>query len=388
MRPPRSERENPRIQPPFPRCVPKERGLPEHLDRIAYYQQQDAMILDHVTARNLELVEPASGDDSSATLLKATDETATGMGARLLRAWLLRPEISLDEIKQRLDTVAALKTELVTREEIRKQLERILDLERLTSRVTLGAATPRDLVALRSSLDVIPRIREMVESAAGIGGERGLPAPGSPGLPDPGWRPRARLVALREQMDEMADVRDIIARGIADDPPPTQAGTGVIRRGFDTELDELHDITKQGRQIIAAMEERERKRTGIASLKIRYNQIFGYYIEVSKANLHLVPADYERKQTLVSAERFTSNELKEYERKVLTAEERSLDIERRLYGEIRESIARRRLGYDKLLPPSLSWMCSSISRESPRHAVMSEPEFTEKHTRLATRQAE
>ena len=128
----------------------------------------------------------------------------------------------------------------------------------------------------------------------------------------------------------------MIARGIADDPPALPSDPGVIRRGFNAELDELHDITKQGRQIIASMEERERKRTGIASLKIRYNQIFGFYIEISKANLHLAPADYERKQTLVNAERFTSTELKEHEQKVLSAEERVLEIERRLYAEIRE----------------------------------------------------
>jgi DNA mismatch repair protein MutS len=135
-------------------------------------------------------------------------------------------------------------------------------------------------------------------------------------------------------------VRDLIARGISEEPPAMVNEPGVIRRGYHAELDELRDITKQGRQIIAAMEERERKRTGIASLKIRYNQVFGFYIEISKANLHLAPADYERKQTLVNAERFTSSELKEYERKVLSAEERVLEIERRLYGEIREAIAR------------------------------------------------
>ena len=148
------------------------------------------------------------------------------------------------------------------------------------------------------------------------------------------------MAALREQLDEMADVRDMIARGIADDPPAVASDPGVIRRGFNAELDELHDITRQGRQIIASMEERERKRTGIGSLKIRYNQIFGFYIEISKPNLHLAPADYERKQTLVNAERFTSTELKEHERKVLSAEERVLEIERRLYREIREAIAR------------------------------------------------
>jgi DNA mismatch repair protein MutS len=318
-----------------PSLRPAGAGL-EHLDRISYYDQQDAMILDQVTARNLELVEPAAGDDASATLLRAIDETATGMGARLLRAWVLRPEILLSEIEDRLEAVAQLKAHTVAREEIRKDLEGILDLERLTSRVTLGTVTPRDLLALRGSIEKIPRLRELIGDVKETEGARGATASGQPSTSTSHSR---RLETLRELIDEMADVRDLIARAIADDPPAMPNEPGMIRRGFHTELDELRDITRQGRQIIAAMEERERKRTGIASLKVRYNQVFGYYIEVSKANLHLAPADYERKQTLVNAERFTSGELKEHERKVLTAEERVLDIERRLYGEIRETIA-------------------------------------------------
>jgi len=328
----------------------------EHLGRIAYYEQQDAMILDQVTARNLELVEPAAGDDASATLIKAIDETATSMGARLLRAWILRPEISLREIEERLDAVATLKSQTVAREEIRRELEGVLDLERLTSRITLGVATPRDLLALRTSLERIPRVRGFIEEETALG----------------------RLRSLREQMDELADVRDLIARGIADDPPAMPNEPDVIRRGFNAELDELRDILKQGRQIIAAMEERERKRTGIASLKIRYNRVFGYYIEVSKPNLSLAPADYERKQTLVNAERFTSTELEEYERKVLSAEERVLEIERRLYGEIRESIAREagRLRRAAAAIAQLDTLVNFARIAAARNYTR--PEFTEK----------
>jgi DNA mismatch repair protein MutS len=322
----------------------------EHLDRIAYYEQQDAMILDAVTARNLELTEPAKGDDASVTLLRAIDETATGMGARLLRGWMLRPELSLGEIEARLDAVAQLKAATVAREEIHKYLQGILDLERLTSRITLGLASPRDLLALRGSLEQIPIVRTFlrsvserekvanVEEAKELNEGKQTARPGTSTLPANSVR--SRLVELFERMEEMADVRDLIARGIADDPPAIVNDPGAIRRGYDAELDELRDILKQGRQIIASMEERERRRTGIASLKIRYNQVFGYYIEISKANLHFTPADYERKQTLVGAERFTSGELKEYEHKVLSAEERVLEIERRLYTEIREKIAR------------------------------------------------
>ena len=314
----------------IPSQRPSGTGL-EHIDRLAYYEQQDAMILDSVTVRNLELVEPAAGEDPSATLLKAIDQTCTGMGARLLRRWILRPEISLSEIDHRLGAVGELKSQTIAREELHKELKGILDLERLTSRVTLGAATPRDLLALRQSLERLTAIRALLNS---------------PGMTEPndGREPvesSRRLLLLREELDELSDVRDKIARGIADEPPAMAADPGIIRPGYDSELDELRDITTRGRQIIASMEERERKRTGIASLKIRYNQVFGFYIEISKANLHLAPGDYDRKQTLVNAERFTSPELKEHEHKVLSAEERMQEIERRLYSEILEGIAQQ-----------------------------------------------
>jgi len=367
----------------IPSLRPAAAGL-EHLNRIAYYEQQDALVLDQVTVRNLELVEPSAGDDASATLLRAIDETATGMGARLLRAWLLRPEIALGEIEERLDAVAALKARTVAREEIRQELEGILDLERLTSRITLGVATPRDLLALRGSLEKIPRVRAMMQEAmeaeeakedTGHATPRELA--GFADQPSGTTSGGGRMAALREQMDELTDVRELIARGIADDPPAMPNQPGVIRRGFHGELDELRDILKQGRQIIASMEERERKRTGIASLKIRYNQVFGYYIEVSKPNLHLVPADYDRKQTLVGAERFTSGELKEYEHKVVSAEERILEIERRLYGEIRESIAREagRVRRAAAAIAQLDVLVNFARIAAARH--YSRPEFTE-----------
>src|ERR1700722_12670703 len=269
-----------------PSLRPAGAGL-EHIDRIIFYEQQNGLILDAVTTRNLELVEPASGDDASATLLRAIDETATGMGARLLRNWIVRPEIALAEIEARLDAVAALRSRTPQREERHKTLGSILDLERLTSRVTIGAATPRDLLALRASLEKVPILRELLaqmvsEDGSCIGaGTRSADT-------DAG----ARLAALRAQLDEMQDVCGTIARGIADDPPAVANDPGVIRTGYNAELDEQHEIMKQGRQIMAAMEERERKRTGIGSLKIRYNNIFGFYIEITNANAHLAPAEY------------------------------------------------------------------------------------------------
>ena len=351
-----------------PSLRPAGAGL-EHLDRISYYEQQDALILDAVTVRNLELVEPSAGDDSSATLLKAIDETATGMGARLLRSWVLRPEIALPEIDARLGAVAQLKSRTVEREELRHELEAVLDLERLTSKVTLGAVMPRDLLALRASLEKIPTLRKLMGDVNDANGKESDQRNASASPP--------RLAALLEHMDEMADVAATIANGISDDPPALANEAGVIRRGFHAELDELRDIMKTGRQIIASMEDRERKRTGIASLKIRYNQVFGYYIEISKPNLHLAPADYERKQTLVNAERFTSTELKDYERKVLSAEERVLEIERRLYGEIRESIAREagRLRRTAAMIAQLDVLVNFARIAAARN--YSRPEFTE-----------
>ncbi len=294
-----------------------------HLDRVRFYEQHDSLVLDPVSVRNLELLTPIFSDDSGknipTTLVAALDVTVTGMGARLLRSWILRPLIERSAIEERLDAVAHLVQQTVVRGEIRKELRGIQDLERLTSRITLGQAGPRELVALRKSLAQLPVLRNFVTPP---------PAGGS-----------ALLRRLHDEIDELTDVREVLESSIADEPPAVATDPGMIRSGFHTELDELRDLSQQSKQIIASMEERERKRTGINSLKIRFNQVFGYYIEISRANFHLAPQDYERKQTLVNAERFTSPELKEYERKVLAADERIVDIERRLFIEIRSSIA-------------------------------------------------
>ena len=294
-----------------------------HLDRVRYYEQHDALVLDPVSVRNLELLTPIFSDDSGknvpTTLVSALDVTVTGMGARLLRSWILRPLIDRSAIDQRLDAVGHFVQQTVVRGEIRKELRGIQDLERLTSRITLGQAGPRELVALRKSLSQLPVLRNFVTPP---------PAGGS-----------ALLRHLHGEIDELNDVRETLERSIADEPPALATDPGMIRLGFHAELDELRNLSQHSKQIIAAMEERERKRTGIGSLKIRFNQVFGYYIEISKANMHLAPADYERKQTLVNAERFTSPELKEYERKVLAADERILEIERQLFIEIRSSVA-------------------------------------------------
>ncbi len=295
----------------------------QHLDRVRYYEQRETLVLDPVSVRNLELLTPIFTEETSrsgpVTLVAALDVTVTGMGARLLRSWVLRPLLDRDAIEARLEAVTHLLQQTVVRGEIRKELRGIQDLERLTSRITLGLASPRELVALRKSLVQLPVLKNFVTPPP-VGGS-------------------ALLRQLHGELDDLADVRERLERAIADEPPALATDPGMIRGGYDGELDGLRSLSQNSKQIIAAMEERERKRTGIASLKIRFNQIFGYYMEISKPNLHLAPADYERKQTLVNAERFTCPELKDYERKILVADERILEIERQLFVEIRSGVA-------------------------------------------------
>lgn len=286
-----------------------------HLGRPAFYQQHEALVLDSVSVYNLELLEPLFGNDRSTTLLATLDETATAAGARLLKNWLLRPSVSLEEITARQDAVGELARETVIRDELRRTLGRVSDLERLLSRCTLETATPRDLLGLRQTLELLPRLRQLVEPLAG-----------------------ARLRELHAAVDELGDLRQLIAQAISDDAPVSLSEPGIIRAGYHAELDELRALRAHGQQYIAELEARERQRTGIGSLKVRFNNIFGYYLEVSKPNLSRVPPDYERKQTLVNAERFTTPELKDYERKVLSAEEKISELERQLFAAVRGAV--------------------------------------------------
>jgi DNA mismatch repair protein MutS len=287
-----------------------QRSALDHLNRPSYYERTDYMVLDAATIRNLELTEPLfAGERRDATLIYVLDKTATGMGGRLLRQRLLNPSSDLPEIESRLGAVEELAAKVIVRSDLRKTLESILDLERLLAKITLGSAGPREVLALGRSLARLP---EIVKLTAQLDSPR-----------------------LRREVDDVADVRDRILGAISDEAPVNIADGGAIRDGFDAALDELRDISRNSRQYIAAIETRERAATAIQSLKIRFNNVFGYYIEVSKVNLHLVPPAYERKQTLANAERFTTPELKELEAKVLSAEERILEIERTLFQEIR-----------------------------------------------------
>ena len=275
----------------------------------------DSLVLDPATLRNLELVEPVFGELRTATLLGVLDQCATSLGARKLKTWMLRPSIDREELTARHDAVEELAKNTIAREELRRVLSVIQDLERLLSKVTLETANARDLLGLKQSVRPLPILRTYLKH---------FQAP--------------RMGQLQEQLDELADVHELLENSIHPEPPVLLSEGGMIRPGYHAELDELRNLSQNSKQVLAQIELRERERTGIASLKVRFNNIFGYYIEISKANMHLAPPDYDRKQTLVNAERFTTPELKELEGKILEAEDRSHTIERDLFVGIRREI--------------------------------------------------
>ena len=292
-----------------------QRGSLFHFDTLRFYQENDSLVLDSATLRNLELIEPLTGGPRHATLLAALDRCVTSLGARRLKSWLLRPSTDAVEIEARLDAVEELSANTIAREEVRRVLNGIQDLERILGRVSLESANARDLLALKASIEHLPLVRTYLES----------------------FNAR-RYGELHERMDELADVHDLLERAIHPEPPALLTEGNLIRPGYHAELDSLREISHNSKRLIAGIETRERERTGVNSLKVRFNSVFGYYIEVTRANLHLVPADYQRKQTLVNAERFSTPELKELEAKILDAEERSQTLERELFVEIRRAV--------------------------------------------------
>jgi len=280
-----------------------------------------AMALDEMTRRNLELVEPLRADAGrggrAATLIDVIDETLTPMGGRLLRRWVLRPLLSAEQIWARQDAVAELLEDAQRRHALRSELKEIRDLERLAAKVGAARAQPRDLASLRTALDRLPALRDA------LGGVR------------------AAMLTAMSGMDVLDDVHALLATGLADTPDVSAGSGGVIREGYDTALDELRALRDGAQDTIARLQAQERERTGITSLKVGYNKVFGYYIEVTRANTDRVPPDYERKQTLANAERYVTPELKSWEQKVLTAEERIASLEVRLFGELRQQVAQQ-----------------------------------------------
>lgn len=293
----------------------------DHIRRLDVRWDHDAMHLDHVTIRNLELVKPmavadAAPESRTATLLSVLDRTVTAMGTRLLRQWLLRPLVDCAGIKARQDAVGELHARAQERVALRAALREVQDIARLGSRIVLGLASPRELLALKKSLSVLPEIFSQLAPLKS-----------------------ALLAEIRGSWDEGRDLYDLIERAIQPEAPHSVRDGNVIRDGYDPAVDELRKASKEGKNWIAGIESKERERTGIDSLKVRYNQVFGYYIEVTKANLARVPPDYIRKQTLVNAERFMTPELKELEERVTGADVKLLALEQDIFARVRARLA-------------------------------------------------
>jgi DNA mismatch repair protein MutS len=286
-----------------------------HVRSIAYRQRADTLLIDPTTLKHLEIVEGSEGGRGG-SLLEELDRTVTSIGSRLLRSWLLRPLVAIEPIRDRLDAVEELAFRTIDRGKFRDAIKAVQDVERLVARAALGTAGPRDLVGLKTSLAIVPRLRTLLSE---------LQAP--------------LVRSLVAGLDDLADLRGTIDTALIDEPPALARDGGFTRDGADRELDELRAISRGGKQVIAQLEERERARTGINSLKVRFNRVFGYYIEISKSNLHAVPSDYHRKQTIAGGERFITPALKEYEEKVLGADERILERELEMFDRLRAAVA-------------------------------------------------
>jgi DNA mismatch repair protein MutS len=293
-----------------------QKAQPGHLSRLQFYQIHDYLVLDETTRRNLELFENLQTRTRRGSLLDILDETVTSMGGRMLKRWLSSPLMDLAKIQDRLDKVAELKERDLQRKRLREPLRQVKDVERLSARISLGIANARDLVALRASLDLLPEVKSLL----------------SP-LEYPGFK------RYLEELDELPEIKDLLERAIEDNPPATLKEGGLIKKGFDAALDRFRNVSKEGKTWIADLETKERMRTGISSLKVRFNRVFGYYIEVTKANLSAVPSHYMRKQTLSNAERFITQELQEYETQVLQAEEQTEALEYQLFLQVLKEVA-------------------------------------------------
>ena len=293
-----------------------------HIRRLQTRWSRDAMHLDSVTIRNLELFRPlVAGEHRSGaeapTVLSVLDRTATAMGSRLLREWLVRPLLARDAIEARLEAVGELKDRLQQRVPLRTTLRNVQDIARLSSRLTLGIASPRELLALKQSLSALPELASHLQPFR-----------------------TSMLTEVRESWDNCRDAQDLIEQAISPDAPISSRDGGMIREGYHAGVDELRKARTEGKGWIASLEAKERERTGIESLKVRYNQVFGYYIEITKTNLARVPGDYIRKQTLVNAERFMTPELKELEERVSGAETKLLALEQELFDQLRHRLAK------------------------------------------------
>ncbi|WCJ57942.1 DNA mismatch repair protein MutS [Fontisphaera persica] len=311
-----------------------------HLTTLSYYQTSEFLTLDATTLRHLEVLEPLHRDaPKAATLHGACNRTRTPMGARRLRDWLSQPLANATAIRRRQDVVAAWVQNPPLLEQFREQLEDIRDLERTLSRLSTGAGNARDLLALRLALLRLPALREVLRQLIEAQSRASEPTllPPEPPPPD---QPPSLLEELTAQITELPAVADLIGRAMVEDPPLALKEGGLIRDGFNPQLDELRNAMRGGKDWIAQLQQREIERTGIASLKVRFNSVFGYYIEITKANLDKVPPEYQRKQTIANGERFITPELKQMEAKILGAEERAARLEYELFQEVRGEVLR------------------------------------------------
>ncbi len=287
-----------------------------HIKNVQYYLPGKYMILDAATRRNLELTRSIADGSRKNTLLSVLDYTVTAMGGRLLRNWIEQPLLTKKQIEQRLEAVGELVKKVFLHQDLKEALKNIYDMERLAGRISFGTANARDLVALRKSLAYLPGLKSMLEQAESL-----------------------LLKETGRAIDPMDDIRELLFDAILDDPPLSTRDGGIIKTGFNTEVEKYRTAGREAKTMLADLEERERVRTGIRSLKVGFNKVFGYYIEVTRSNLRLVPEEYQRKQTLANAERYITPTLKEYEDLILGAKERLIHLEYRLFNEIRDQLA-------------------------------------------------
>jgi DNA mismatch repair protein MutS len=308
----------------------------KHLTRLSFYNRNDYLALDYTTLRHLEILEPLHHDaPRNASLYGVINRTVTPMGARMLRNWLSQPLAAVEPIRRRQEAVQTFIGNSAALDNFRAQLSQVRDLERTLGRLSSGSGNARDLVALRLALEQIPAVKGIIRKLVGTRSTASLIKEGDG---DAVERVPTLLNELESQLAESPDLVELISRAIVDDPPlPVKEG-GMIRDGFDAALDELRDATRSGKDWIAKLQQQEIERTGITSLKVRFNSVFGYYIEVTKSNLDKVPPHYIRKQTVASGERYITPELKEMEGKILGAEERSVKLEYELFQHVREEV--------------------------------------------------
>ncbi len=288
-----------------------------HIRKLRILRHEHVMLIDSATQRNLELYKTINEHSRAGSLLGLLDKSMTSMGGRMIQKWMRHPLVDVEAIRKRLEAVQELKDDLILRGDLRDQLQGIHDLERLITRLTLSAANARDLTALKASLHRLPGLRLLLKDAAA-----------------------ALTRDLMDSCDELQDIAQLIERAIADDPPMTLREGKLIREAYNEELDELRAMSREGKNWIVGLERQEREKTGINSLKVKYNKVFGYFLEVTKANLHLVPEHYIIKQTLVNATRFITPDLKEYESKVLGAEDKIVEMEYTLFQEVRDTVTK------------------------------------------------